>query len=60
MQVNDIGLLEFRQSGDISTTLASINIKEMCPIEPQVAPNQETLPQKMPLTALLSGQCTDR
>ena len=56
MQVDDVGLLEFRQADDVGAAIGDVHGKQVLLVETIVFPDYKPLPQEMPLLPPRGGQ----
>ena len=49
VQVDDIGFLELRQTGDIGADVGNVNLEEVLPQEVQAPEHRPALPKEVPL-----------
>jgi hypothetical protein len=51
VQVDDVGLLEFRQAGDVGSHIGNVDLEKMFPREMQMGENAPSLPEETKLLA---------
>ena len=60
MKVDDVGLLEFGQGGDVSACVCDVHGKEVVLFEAIGFPDDDTLPYKLPYQFPATAQGNDR
>ena len=55
MQVDDVGFLEFWQSGDVCTAVGDVYLEQMVALQVQMQPDTETFPHEMPVKSPCLG-----
>ena len=60
MQVNNVGLLEFRQFRNVSATIGNIYFEQVFAFKMKSCPHNKALPKEIPLQAPRLWQCRNR